>query len=222
MLSVASEASGDCLTLIGGEQAPAGLRERRAACLHAAVGVGSGHSGVAGGGVGCLVGVGPVGTGIGTTHDGAGDGNGKLQPPSLGAGGGASGGDTLACSDGEVAKSNRSVRSAAPASRAVRCWPGVKRFSMSRRSEVWSLTTCDTYCGLAKGETAMSGMRKPSWVKSAGSSFASSIDTSSACVSALVEQFTPAPGVIDRGGSERSAHAPGGMESGAATRGVAT
>ena len=33
---------------------------------------------------------------------------------------------------------------------------------MKASIEVWSATTCETYCGLEKGETAMNGTRKPS------------------------------------------------------------
>jgi hypothetical protein len=87
--------------------------------------------------------------------------------PGAGSGGGATG--TVALRDGDFVKSNMSVSVDACPSRSVRCGGSSssesalrKRFSMSARSEVWSATVCDTYCGFENGETAMNGTRMPS------------------------------------------------------------
>src|SRR4051812_28186989 len=71
-------------------------------------------------------------------------------------------------------KSKNSSMGSAAASRAVSAGRP-KRFSMKRRIDVWSCTTCETKWALAKGDTTSAGTRTPRWSKAATVSVAVSI-----------------------------------------------
>src|SRR5438034_11615733 len=88
--------------------------------------------------------------------------NGQPGSPGMNAGGsiGCGAVPTVAFTDGEVSKSNRSLRSLELASLAARLG-SAKRFSMNASSEVWEPIVWDAYCGLAQGEAAPHGRRSP-------------------------------------------------------------